>query len=136
MNIEHVQEAVEAVLERRIDSTVWDRFARAGDWEYEVIEVIAQLFEDAEPDINSTLAELDADHHPVRIEIFIRRRFDDMEDEQYPVMSLEDWEEIYDPDGLFETDDPLVAQADAHHVWTQCQGDGPLEVYPGFHWVD
>jgi hypothetical protein len=65
MNIENMQKTVEIVLERRIDSTIWDRFARGGDWEYEVIELIAQIFEDVEPDINSTLAELDAENAEV-----------------------------------------------------------------------
>ena len=60
MNIEHLQEAVETVLQHKIDPTVWDRFAKAGDWEHEVVELLAQLFEDAEPGIIDTLAEIDA----------------------------------------------------------------------------
>jgi hypothetical protein len=61
MNIERLQEAVEATLRRQIDDTVWDRFARCGNWEFEVVELIAQLFEETEPDIAETLSEIDAD---------------------------------------------------------------------------
>lgn len=61
MNIERLQEAVEAALKRQIDDTVWDRFARCCAWEFEVVELIAHLFEETEPDIVETLAEIDAD---------------------------------------------------------------------------
>ena len=61
MNIEYMRKAVETVLERKIDPTVWDRFARAEDTEYKVVELIAHLFEGAEPDISRTLGELDAE---------------------------------------------------------------------------
>ncbi len=59
MNIERLKEAVEAILERPIDPTVWDRFARSGAWHYPVIELLAGLFLDAEPDIIATLSEID-----------------------------------------------------------------------------
>ncbi len=61
MNIEHMIGAVEIVLDRRIDPTAWDWFARGGYWECAVIELLAQLYQDAEPEINQTLAEIDAD---------------------------------------------------------------------------
>jgi hypothetical protein len=61
MNIEHLHEAVGATLKRQIDDTIWDRFARCGNWEFEVVELIAQLFEETETDIAETLSEIDAD---------------------------------------------------------------------------
>jgi hypothetical protein len=60
MNIEQIKEAVEAVLERQIDPTVWDRFVRSDAWHHPVIELLAGLFLDAERYIMATLAELDA----------------------------------------------------------------------------
>ena len=59
MNIEDMKAAVESILEREIDPTVWDRFARACHWENEVARLLAQLYADAERHIIETLSEID-----------------------------------------------------------------------------
>jgi len=61
MNIEHMREAVEIVLERKIDPTMWDRFASGCKWEREVVDLLARLLEDAEPSITEALAEIEVD---------------------------------------------------------------------------
>ena len=60
MNIEQMKAAVEAIVNRQIDPTIWDRFARSCHWHSDVAELLAGLFLDAEPDIILKLAELDA----------------------------------------------------------------------------
>lgn len=67
MNIEHMKAAVESILECEIDPTVWDRFAGCGDWDYEVKELLAELFERAEADIIETLSEIDAEEAEIEL---------------------------------------------------------------------
>jgi hypothetical protein len=61
MYIEHLKEAVEAVLEREVDPVIWFRFCEGSDWRHEVVQLLAQLFDDEEAEIIQTLAEIDAE---------------------------------------------------------------------------
>ena len=60
MNIEQMKAAVEAIVNRQIDPTIWDRFVRSCHWHSDLAELLAGLFLDAEPHIIETLSELDA----------------------------------------------------------------------------
>ena len=65
MNIEHMKETVETILERKIDDTVWDRFACGETWRSAVTDLLGRLFLAAEGDTIRTLSEIGGDEAEV-----------------------------------------------------------------------
>jgi hypothetical protein len=59
MDIQNMHSAVSGHLERDVDLAVWQYFAGLSEyWERNVVEVLAQLFEEAEPEIECIFAEI------------------------------------------------------------------------------